>query len=235
MLGVGTGESLNEVPATGIAWPDFKERLGRLREAIDLIRLLWTKERVTFSGQFYRAENATIYDRPEKPVPVFISAAGPTVAKYVGRTADGFICTSGKTTEFYHKTVLPNLKEGLSSGGRSDDALERMIEMKVSFDTDRERALEDTRYWAALALSADEKISVEDPLQMERMAAELPIERVASRWIVSSDPQDQIERIRPYVEMGFNHLVFHAPGGDQERFLRLYASDVLPLLRKAFT
>jgi coenzyme F420-dependent glucose-6-phosphate dehydrogenase len=234
VLGVGTGESLNEVPSTGIAWPEFKERLGRLREAIDLMRLLWTQERVTFAGQFYRTANATIYDRPEKPVPIFISAAGPTIARFVGQTADGFICTSGKTAEFYNDTLIPNLTAGLSSSGRVDRALERMIEMKVSFDTDKERALEDTRYWAALALSADEKISVEDPLQMERRAAELPIERVASRWIVSSDPLDQVERIRPYVQMGFTHLVFHAPGQDQERFLRNYASQVLPLLRKAF-
>jgi len=234
VLGVGTGESLNEVPSTGIAWPEFKERLGRLREAIDLMRLLWTQERVTFAGQFYRTANATIYDRPEKPVPIFISAAGPTIAKFVGRTADGFICTSGKTAEFYNETVMPNLKAGLSSSGRLDSALERMIEMKVSFDTDKERAFEDIRYWAALALSTEEKISVDDPLQIERMAAELPIEQVASRWIVSSDPHDQIERIRPYVEMGFTHLVFHAPGQDQERFLRNYASQVLPRLRNAF-
>jgi coenzyme F420-dependent glucose-6-phosphate dehydrogenase len=109
-----------------------------------------------------------------------------------------------------------------------------MIEMKVSFDTDASRALEDTRFWAALALGQDEKFSVEDPLQMEQLAAALPIERIASRWIVSIDPHEQVERIRPYVGLGFNHLVFHAPGADQERFLRLYAAEVLPLLRKAF-
>lgn len=234
VLGVGTGELLNEVPSTGIAWPEFKERLARLREAIELMRLLWTQERVTFKGQFYQTTNATLYDRPEKPVPIFVSAAGPTVARFVGRTADGFICTSGKAAEFYNQTVMPNLKTGLSSAARSGSSLECMIEMKVSFDTDRVRALEDTRYWAALALSADEKLSIEDPLQMERMAAELSIERVASRWIVSSNPLDQVERIRPYVNMGFTHLVFHAPGQDQERFLRIYASQVLPLLRKAF-
>jgi coenzyme F420-dependent glucose-6-phosphate dehydrogenase len=234
VLGVGTGESLNEVPSTGIAWPQFKERLGRLREAIDLIRQLWTQDRVTFAGQFYKTENATIYDRPETPVPIFVSAAGPIMAKFVGRTADGFICTSGKAPAFYNEKLLPNLKEGLSSDGRSEDALDRMIEMKVSFDTDAQRALEDTRNWAALALDADEKITVDDPLQMEQMAAALPIERIASRWIVSSDPSDQIERIRPYVEMGFSHLVFHAPGQDQERFLRLYASQVLPILRRTF-
>jgi len=109
-----------------------------------------------------------------------------------------------------------------------------MIEMKVSFDSDRQRALQDTRYWGALALSPEEKMNVEDALQMERLADALPVERTAKRWIVSSDPEEQVEHIRPYVELGFNHLVFHAPGPDQERFLRLYAERVVPLLRKRF-
>ena len=109
-----------------------------------------------------------------------------------------------------------------------------MIEMKVSFDTDRERALQDTRHWAALALSPDEKMSTEDPLEMEKLADALPIERAASRWIVSDDPKEHIERIRPYVDMGFTHLVFHAPGPDQQRFLDIYSKQVLPLLRSEF-
>jgi coenzyme F420-dependent glucose-6-phosphate dehydrogenase len=109
-----------------------------------------------------------------------------------------------------------------------------MIEMKVSFDSDRQRAVEDTRHWAALALSPEEKISVEDPLEMERLADQLPAERAAKRWIVSADPDEQVEKIRPYIAMGFRHLVFHAPGPDQARFLNLYADQVLPRLRAAF-
>ena len=109
-----------------------------------------------------------------------------------------------------------------------------MIEMKVSFDSDRARAMEDTRHWAALALSPEEKISVEDPLEMERLADELPAERAAQRWIVSTDPDEHVEKIRPYLELGFRHLVFHAPGPDQARFLKLYGEQVLPRLRRAF-
>ncbi|WP_342643835.1 glucose-6-phosphate dehydrogenase (coenzyme-F420) [Rhodoligotrophos ferricapiens] len=234
ILGVGTGESLNEVPATGMAWPEPKERFARLREALTLIRKLWTEERVSFSGEYYKTENATIYDRPSEPLPIYIAGAGPMITKYAGRTADGFICTSGKGWDLYRETLLPNLASGIEAAGRPSESVDRMIEMKVSFDTDAKRALEDTRHWAALALSPEEKMSVEDPLEMEKLADALPAERAAKRWIVSSDPDEQVERIKPYIELGFRHLVFHAPGPDQMRFLKLFSEQVVPRLRKAF-
>jgi coenzyme F420-dependent glucose-6-phosphate dehydrogenase len=234
ILGIGTGESLNEVPATGMHWPEPKERSARLREAVKLIRALWSEERVSFSGEFYRTEKATIYDRPAKPPAIYVAGAGPLIAKYAGQIAEGFICTSGKPPTLYTETLLPNVLEGLRIAGRGANDIDRMIEMKVSFDTDLARATEDTRHWAALALSPEEKLSVEDPLEMERLADRLPAERTAKRWIISTDPDEHVERIRPYVEMGFRHLVFHAPGTDQERFLRLYAERVLPRLRRAF-
>jgi len=130
--------------------------------------------------------------------------------------------------------LLPNVADGLKAAGKTDTGYDRMIEMKVSFDNDPARALDDTRHWAALALTPEEKVSVHSPVEMERLAAELPVERAASRWIVSSDPDEHIEKIRPYIELGFNHLVFHAPGPDQDRFLRLYAAQVLPKLRQRF-
>lgn len=234
ILGVGTGESLNEVPATGVPWPAFKERFGRLKEAIVLINRLWREERVSFEGQYYRTENATIYDRPANPVPIYVAAAGPTAAKLAGEVAGGFICTSGKAPELYRETLLPKVSEGLAASGRASDSIDRMIEVKVSFDTDLVRAKEDTRHWAALGLSAEEKTGVEDPVAMEKLADALSLERAASRWIVSIDPDEQVERIRPYVELGFRHLVFHAPGPDQARFLRLYSKRVVPKLRAAF-
>jgi coenzyme F420-dependent glucose-6-phosphate dehydrogenase len=234
LLGVGTGEALNEVPATGMAWPPFKERLGRLREALELMRRLAREERVTFEGEYYRTERATIYDRPEIPVPIYVAASGPTAARLAGRLGDGFICTSGKAKELYTETLLPAVAEGLEKAGRAADSFERVIEMKVSFDPDPERTLQDTRHWAALALSPEEKTGVEDPLEMEKLADALPIERAASRWIVSSDPDEHVERLAETIDFGFTHLVFHAPGPDQQRFLDLYAEQVLPRLRARY-
>ncbi len=229
ILGLGTGEHLNE-GALGIAWPDNKERFARLREAVKLIKMLWTDQSVTFDGEYYHTRNATIYDRPAEPIPIYVGAGGPLVAKYAGRAGDGLICTSGKGMELYSEQLLPAFAEGAATEGRDASALDKMIEVKVSYDTDRERAMEDTKIWAALALPAEAKAGVDDPREMERLARE--VEGVAHRrWLVSSDPDEHIEQLRPYIELGFNHLVFHAPGNDQARFLKLYASQILPRIR----
>jgi coenzyme F420-dependent glucose-6-phosphate dehydrogenase len=138
-LGVGTGESLNETPATGAEWPGAKERRLRLAEAIELMRRLWTEERVTFEGEYYRTIKATIYDRPDEPVPIFIAASGPLAAKLVGRTGDGFIVTSGKKPELYDELIAA-LEEGARDAGRDPGEITRMIEVKVSYDHDLDYA-----------------------------------------------------------------------------------------------
>lgn len=232
MLGVGTGEALNEI-ATGWhgEWPEFKERFARLRESVDLMRQLWTSDRVSFDGEYYSTVDASIYDRPETPIPVYIAAGGPMVARYAGRAGDGFICTSGKGMALYTDELIPAVKEGAEKAGRDIEAVDRMIEIKLSYDTDYDVALENTRFWAPLALSSQQKHDITDPIEMERAADSLPIQTIASRWIVGNDPDVVVAAIKEYVDAGLNHLVFHAPGHDQRRFLELFEKDLAPRLR----
>lgn len=231
-LGVGTGEALNETATTGREWPEFRERFARLREAIRLMRRLWDEPSVSFDGEYYRTVDAAIFDKPDHPIPVYVAAGGPVVAKYAGRAGDGFICTSGKGMDLYEKQLIPALQEGAAAVGRDVASVDRMIEIKLSYDRDPEQALENCRFWAPLSLSAEQKHSVDSPAQMERLADQLPIAQVAKRWIVASDPEQAMEQIQPYVDAGLNHLVFHGPGHDQERFLHQFTEDVLPRLRK---
>jgi coenzyme F420-dependent glucose-6-phosphate dehydrogenase len=231
MLGVGTGEALNEIAVSGMQWPDFKERLARLREAIAVIRELWTGQAFTLDGEYYRTVEAMTYDRPQQPVPIYVAAGGPTTARFAGRTGDGVICTSGKGMELYTGSLLPAVREGAGQAGRDPEAIDRMLEVKISYDRDPELALENTRFWAPLSLTAEQKNSVGSATEMERLADELPIEQVARRWIVASDPEAAVAQIRPYLDAGFSHLVMHGPGQDQERFLAQFSEDVLPLLR----
>jgi coenzyme F420-dependent glucose-6-phosphate dehydrogenase len=235
-LGVGTGEALNEI-ATGFRgageqdWPEFKERFARLREAVRLMRELWTGDRVSFEGEYYSTHDASIYDRPDEPIPVYVAAGGPVVAKYAGRAGDGFICTSGKGMDLYTEKLIPAVEEGAAAAGRDAADLDRMIEIKVSYDPDPETARENTRFWSPLSLSKEQKHDIQDPVQMEEAADALPIEQIASRWIVASDPDEAAARIGEYVTAGFTHLVLHDPRGDQRRFLELFERDLAPRLR----
>jgi coenzyme F420-dependent glucose-6-phosphate dehydrogenase len=229
-LGVGTGEALNERPATGVEMPGRKERRLRLAEAIELIRRLWTEERVDFEGSFYRTVKATVYDRPAEPLPIYVAASGPLAAKLAGRVGDGFICTSGKDSPLYDE-LLASVEEGAAQAGRDAAGIKRMIEIKVSYDRDLDMAYKNTEFWAALALEPEQKEGIEDPIEMERVANE-NLDRAHTRFITSNDPEEVVEKIAVYYELGFQELVLHAPGGDQTRFLDQFGEDVLPLLRE---
>jgi coenzyme F420-dependent glucose-6-phosphate dehydrogenase len=229
ILGIGSGEAMNETPVTGMAWPKFRERSDRLAESVELMRQLWTGERVTFEGQYYRTEKATIYDRPDEPVPIYIAAGGPKAAGLVGRIGDGFICTSGKGEDLYH-SLLGAVGDGAREAGRDPGSIVNMIEIKVSYDHDLAFAKKACEPWAALALTAEEKGGTEDPLEMERLA-EGALDRAHTRFIVSDDPEEVVEKIAFYVDLGFTELVFHHPGEDQHRALTQFAEDVLPRLK----
>jgi coenzyme F420-dependent glucose-6-phosphate dehydrogenase len=230
VLGLGTGESMNEVPL-GIEWPEGKVRFARFREAVGLIRKLWREQRVTFEGEYYRTDKATIYDLPDQPVPLWLAGSGPAATRYAGRVGDGYITTSGKAPELYTDTLLPAVTEGATKAERDPGSIEMMMEVKVSFDPDRKAAVDATRFWGALGLSAEQKSGVEDPVEMQRLADDLTAEQTARRFIVSTDPDEHVAAIQRYLDLGFTHLVFHAPGPDQERFLRLYGKEILPRLR----
>jgi coenzyme F420-dependent glucose-6-phosphate dehydrogenase len=132
----------------------------------------------------------------------------------------------------YQEELVPAINEGIEKAGRTPESLDRMIEVKLSYDHDADFALNATRFWAPLSLTAEQKHSVTSSTEMERLADELPIEQVAKRWIIAAKPDEAVEAIRPYVEAGFTNLVIHAPGADQVRFMEQFSADVMPALRE---
>ncbi len=255
-LGVGTGEALNEqvmgaLPGAretpGGSWPPFSARLARLVEAVTLMRRLWAGEAVTASqpsGQgsesgpadtpYWPVRDLRLYDPPPAPIPVYVAGGGPKIARVAGRLGDGFIATSGKGRTLYEDQLMPAVAAGLAEHDpartRGSAPYDRMIELKVSYDPDPARALDNVRFWAPLSLPAETKNSLGDPAAMEAAADALPLEQVAARWVVASRPEEVVDAAREYIALGFTHLVLHGPGADQERFLRTVAADVLPAL-----
>ena len=144
-LGVGTGEALNERPATGVEMPGRKERRLRLAEAIELIRRLWT-------GSASTSRASTAPSRPRSTTTRRARAdlrgrVGPLAAKLAGRVGDGFICTSGKDPALYDE-LLASVLEGAAQAGRDPAGIRQMIEIKVSYDRDLGMAYKNTEFWA---------------------------------------------------------------------------------------
>lgn len=230
-LGVGSGEAMNEVPVATIEWPSPRERQRRLREAVGLMRELWSDGYVTHEGEHFRTRAAKIFDKPPSPVPILVAAGGPKAAEMAGEIGDGIIVTSGKRPELYTEELLPGSARGLERSGRDPGAFERMIEVKLSFDTTDESAIASCRPWAALALPEEAKRGVEDPREMERRATTAEA-NAHTRFIVSSDPDQACEKIGAYLGLGFDHLVFHLPADDQARSIDLVGKEILPRLRR---
>ena len=233
MLGVGTGEALNEIAVSGLEWPEFKERFARLREAVRLMRAAVDRGRRRPS----RASTTRPSTRPsttgrEQPVPVYIAAGGPVVAKYAGRAGDGFICTSGKGMELYTEKLIPAVAEGAAKAGRDAAAIDRMIEIKLSYDRDPGRgAGEQPVLGAAVADRRSRSTACDSAARWSGWPTSCRSSRSRSAGSSPPTPTRRSAQIQPYVDAGFNHLVFHGPGHDQERFLTQFAADVLPKLR----
>ena len=92
VLGVGTGEALNE-HINGDRWPFADERLEMLEEAIEVMRKLWTGEFVTHRGRHYQVDQARIYTLPAEPPKVYISAFGPKAIEVAARIGEGYVST----------------------------------------------------------------------------------------------------------------------------------------------
>ena len=147
----------------------------------------------------------------------------------------GTVFTAAEEIEAAGGEALPIVGDirDAEAAGRDPASIKHMIEIKVSYDRDPERAITNTHPWAALALEPEQKEGIEDPIEMERVA-DANLEQAPRRFICSADPEEVVEQIAVYVELGFEELQLHAPGTDQLRFLEEFSADVLPLLRDRF-
>ena len=227
-LGVGTGEALNEVAAGG-GWGPYRERAERLAEAISLIRRLWTEEWVSFQGRYYRLENAKLYDKPARPVPIYVAGAGPRSARLAGQYGDGWITDVATLTG--RKDVAEAFEEGARAAGKDPAAMPRLVEPFVIVGG-REKALEGARLWLFHAIG-QQVLDMSDPRQIQRYAEEnSTTEREMGQWVISADPQAHLDAIKRLVDAGATHVFVHSAQRDQRRFIDFYGREVLPAVRR---
>ncbi len=231
-IGLGTGEALNEVPV-GCSWPSFKERVERLEEAIKVMKLLWSENFVNFRGKYYRLRKANLYTKPTSPPPIYIGAAGPTVARMAGRLADGFL-TVNPEEENYNNVLIPALEKGARESGRDPRSIIRAVELGVSFDDDYDKALAKARSWAGGLLPAMYKHEIYDPREVEEHGSYVGDKQVAQTRLIGTKPEDHIKHLEKYIKRGFQHIYIQSSSPDELRTIRMYAKEVLPYIRTTY-
>jgi coenzyme F420-dependent glucose-6-phosphate dehydrogenase len=230
-LGVGTGEPLNETPL-GFDWPPISVRIERLREAVKVIRKLWTGDRVTFNGKFWKLKRAKLYSPPFKTIPIYVAAGGPKMAEFAGELGDGIICTPTQHTTLYDN-LFPAFERGAKKAGKDPATLERAAEVWVSYDEDYDKALKSTRFWAGALLPFVFTHAVGDPEEIERYGSFVGDEQMKDHWCIGPDIDEHISLMRRSINAGFNKIYIVCSSPDMKKTISVFGKEVLPALRNS--
>jgi len=228
-LGIGSGESLNESPA-GMDWPDTGEQVRRMEEALDLIDRLLDGERVDHDGRFFRTKGAYLHTRGRERPPLYVSAFGPDAAGVAARFGDGLWTLADPESapdliEIYRRECEAIGKE---SG-------EIILQAGFSWAQDDDTALEGARVWKAAQPPEYFTDDWHHPKAMfEHAEAEVSDDEFLESYIVGSDPELHLERVREVERLGATIVCLqNGSGADPLGALRTYGERVLPALRGA--
>lgn len=218
--GVGSGEALNE-QILGDAWPPADLRLGMLEEAIELIREMWGGESVTWRGDWYLVEDATIFDPPANEIPIIVSAFGEQAAELAARVGDGLWITGpGKESVDHYR----------ESGG--DGPV--YTQLHVCWAETEDEAIETAhRIWPNTGLPGQLAQDLRTPLHFEQAVELVTPEMVAEAIPCGPDPKRLVDSFTQALESGVDHVYFHQIGPDQEGFMDWWEAELKPALEEA--
>jgi len=225
-LALGAGEAINEKACTGI-WPSPKERVERLEEAVRLIKKCWTAtDYFTFNGKFYKTK-FFLYDKPKKPIPLYIAAEGLKMARIAGKYGDGIISYS--PPERIKDIILPEFDKAAKEAGKDPATLERIAFVGAfSYHPDIDKAIEIPKRYAGTMI--DPKwVDIEDPRIFESQSLALKdYSKFTESALIATTAEVVIERIEKYIEIGFNHIILEETSYDPWLTPKIFKEKILP-------
>ena len=200
-----------------------EERVGRMKEGIEVLRKIWGDEEFTHRGKFYTLENYNIVPKPvQKPPPIWIAVSPERVQvgdkvvdqamRRVGMLADGYI-TMGVTAEELGKR-LNVIEQTASEVGKDLSKFEVAIHGMVNIDDDKR---------AAYAQAKDYFNHYYGPAY--------PPESLIKVWLAHGPPKDCARLIQEWIDMGITTPVLRFTAKDQLSQAKRFIDEVLPLLR----
>ncbi len=218
ILGVGTGEALNE-HILGDPWPSIDVRLEMLEEAVALMRELWAGGFVTSYGKHYNVDHARIYDLPDTPPPVYVSGFGPKATDLAARIGDGYISTQSDPE------LVNRFKE--ASGGKPAHA-----GTKVAYaDTVDEGVAHAHRLWSNSGLPGELSQVLPSPRHFEQASQLVTEESTRESVVAGKDVEVHLQQIEDYAKAGYDELYVANMGPHHQAMIEFYGREVLPRLR----
>ena len=256
-LGLGTGEALNEV-SLGLEWPKPQFRLGRTKEAIQIIRRLWSNDRnqegekqgvkaknkgnintdkgkdnnhfVNFNGEYFLIRNAKLYTPPVSYVPIYMAAVGSESTRISAKYSDGLI-TFLKPKEA--EKTLNLFDKTAKKEGKDPSNMEKIAEYKISYSKDYDRAFESTMFWRGTLIKNVFNSAISDPRKLEAKAKrEVSDEKLKESIDIVTSIEDCMKSIEEYFKVGFTRVYVHSTSPDEIEFVRTFSKKVLPYFRR---
>ncbi|RDI69090.1 LLM class F420-dependent oxidoreductase [Nocardia pseudobrasiliensis] len=218
-LGVGSGERLNE----HVVGPGFPESVrGRhdlLREALEIIRLLWQGGYQSYEGKYLQLSDARVFDLPDEPPVIAVAAGGERAARLAAELGDGLFATEPRA----------DLVERYQRGGGKGP---RYAEVPVAWAPDEHTAAQaalETSRWALTGW----KVMSELPNPVNFAAASKTVREsdIREQFTCGSDPAAYAEAVREYTDAGFDHVVLQNAGPDPDGFIEFFSGELSARLR----
>lgn len=211
--GVGTGEALNE-HILGDRWPPAPRRLEMLEEALEIIRALWTGESTTYRGEYYTVEDARIFDLPDEPIRVLVSAFGEKSAELAARVGDGLWITGIKS----------DVIEAYRSAGGSGDV---WTQLSLCWDENEEAALDRAhRLWPNTGLPGQLAQDLRTVEHMEQATSLVTEEHLSESMPIGPDPEPILKSIGEARDAGIEYIYLHQIGDPLDGFLDFWADEI---------
>jgi coenzyme F420-dependent glucose-6-phosphate dehydrogenase len=225
-LGVGTGEGINERPL-GWSFPGYKERAGRIDEAITIMRRLLAGEKLDFAGQYYQTRAAKLYSPPKGTVPIWMAAGGTQSATLAGRIADGLILSVKVPAEAREQIIEP-FRRAAREAGRPAPTL--IAQRWSILARDEDEAWQALQAWRGLRVEG--RLEEVDPAVLRARADAMDRREIIAKYAWARTPAELVEIYRPLVEVGADLVTLQVTSVDQIETIRRLGSEVLPALRR---
>jgi G6PDH family F420-dependent oxidoreductase len=212
-LGVGSGERLNE-HVVGQGFGSVAERHERLREALEIIGLLWKGGYRSYQGKYLQLEDARVFDLPKELPAIAVAAGGRRAAELAATHGTGLFATEPRA----------DLVEAFTGKGGHGP---RYAEVPVAWAPDEQAAISEahrTTRWAVTGWKVMSELP--NPANFEAAAATVTEDDVRALFVAGPDPEPYAAKVREYTDAGYDHIVLMNAGPDPDGFLDFFAKEL---------